>query len=85
VVTSPLVNTGLSYHKVQPTKREHTNPGYLYSFYRTRAVCIILDMLSLGWLQILAWLPNTPYLFSSLLLIVLVNVVQYFLPNILGN
>jgi hypothetical protein len=65
VVTSPLVNTGFSYHNVQPTKYEHTNPGYLYSLYQTRAVCIVLDMLRLAWLQILArlelaTLPNTP-------------------------
>jgi hypothetical protein len=48
VVTSPIVNTRFSYHNVQPTKHEHTNPGYLYSLYQTRAVCIVLDMLRLA-------------------------------------
>jgi hypothetical protein len=41
VVTSPLANTGLSYHNVQPTKHEHTKPIYLYSLYQTRVACIV--------------------------------------------
>jgi hypothetical protein len=73
VVTSPLANTGLFYHNVQPTKHEHTNPGYLYSPYQTRGICIVLDMLRLAWLQILARLelarvPNTPIYTRGLLL-----------------
>jgi hypothetical protein len=28
-VTSPLANTGSSYHNMQPTKHEHSKPDYL--------------------------------------------------------
>jgi hypothetical protein len=69
-VTSPLANTGLSHSIVQSTKHEHTNSGYLYSTYRTRAVCTILDMLGLAWLESearleLAKLPITPIVFGD--------------------
>jgi hypothetical protein len=50
-VTSPLANTGLSHFFMQSTKHEHTNSGYLYSTYQTRAICTILDMLGLAWLE----------------------------------
>jgi hypothetical protein len=70
LVTSPLANTGSSYHSMQPTKHEHTNSGYLYSPYQTRVVCIDLARFSLACLRILARLelprlPNTPYLTST--------------------
>jgi hypothetical protein len=52
VVTSPLANTGLSYHIMQATKHEHNNPDYLWPSYQTRAVCIDLACPRLTWLRV---------------------------------